>query len=152
MNARRTVLFLFVLVIAAIAMLACRNSPPVAAKPQLGWRPIDKWAGQGSTQTDSFNIESTLWRIKWDVKNGTVSAPLSDSNQAILKPAPEIGTFHVAVHSAVSGRFLMDAVQQHGAGHGIAYVTEDPRLYHLVVESNGLDWAIAVEEGVSGTP
>ena len=47
---------------------------------------------------------------------------------------------------------IADAVQQHGDGHGIAYVTEDPRLYHLVIESSGLDWTIAVQEAVVGTP
>ena len=54
------------------------------------------------------------------------------------------------VHSAVSGRPIEDAVQHNGDGHGIAYVTEDPRLYHLVIDSAGLDWSIKVEEAVVG--
>jgi hypothetical protein len=54
------------------------------------------------------------------------------------------------VHSAVSGRPLQEAVEHHGDGHGVAYVTEDPRLYHLVVDSGGVDWYIAVEEAVVG--
>jgi hypothetical protein len=56
----------------------------------------------------------------------------------------------VVVHSAVSGRPLQEAVEHHGDGRGIAYVTEDPRLYHLVINSGGLDWSIKVEEAVVG--
>jgi hypothetical protein len=44
----------------------------------------------------------------------------------------------------------MDAVKQQGNGKGVAYVTEDPRLYHLVIDSGGVDWSIAVDEAVSG--
>jgi hypothetical protein len=29
-------------------------------------------------------------------------------------------------------------------------VTEDPRLYHLVIDSDGVDWSIKVEEAVVG--
>lgn len=63
---------------------------------------------------------------------------------------PWAGSFHLVVHSAISGRPLQDAVRQQGNGHGIAYVSEDPRLYHLVIESSGLDWSVAVEEAVVG--
>ena len=43
----------------------------------------------------------------------------------------------------------MEAVQYKGNGSGTAYVAEDPRLYHLVIESSGVDWSIAVEEAVA---
>jgi hypothetical protein len=95
------------------------------------------FSGRGDSQTESFDIDSTEWRIKWQTKGAA---------------SPAAGTFHVVVHSAVSGRPLMDAVQQRGNGHGIAYVTEEPRLFHLVIESNGLDWSVAVQEAVVGTP
>ena len=102
---------------------------------QIGWRPIDSWTGRGDTQTDSFNIESTQWRIKWETKGAAPSGA---------------GSFHVVVHSAVSGRPIAEAVDHHGDGKGVAYVTEDPRLYHLVIDSSGVDWSIAVEEAVAG--
>jgi hypothetical protein len=95
------------------------------------------FSGRGDSQTESFDIDSTEWRIKWQTK-GAVSS--------------DTATFHVVVHSAVSGRPLMEAVEQRGNGHGIAYVTEEPRLFHLVIESKGLDWSVAVEEAVVGTP
>ena len=103
---------------------------------QVGWRPIVLFTGSDTTQTDSFNIESTQWRIKWKTKAQTPPAP---------------GSFMVRVHSSISGRPLMVAVEpRQGAGSGIAYVTEDPRLYHLIVESSSLDWSLQVEEAVVG--
>ena len=80
-------------------------------------------------------MDSGLWRIKWETRN---------------ENPPGKGTFKVIVHSDVSGRPLMQAVEHRGAGHGIAYVAEDPRLYFLVIESTNLDWTVAVEESVTG--
>ena len=56
----------------------------------------------------------------------------------------------MTVHSAVSGRPLVVAVDRRGNGRGVAYVNEDPRLYHLVIESRGVDWSFSVEESVVG--
>jgi hypothetical protein len=50
----------------------------------------------------------------------------------------------------VSGRPLVVAVDRRGNGRGVAYVNEDPRLYHLVIESRGVDWSFSVEESVVG--
>ena len=128
----RTV-FASVLLLAAVG---CRSKPPSETHhTQIGWRPIGKWSGRGDTQTDSFNIESTQWRIKWSTKGAS---------------APDAGKFHVVVHSAVSGRPLQEAVEHQGNGQGIAYVSEEPRLFHLVIDSSGVDWSIAVEEAVVG--
>jgi hypothetical protein len=113
----------------------CKSTPHAKPQPQIGWRPIGSWSGHGDSQTDSFNIESTQWRIKWETKGAA---------------SPGAGLFHVVVHSAVSGRPLQEAVEHHGDGRGIAYVTEDPRLYHLVINSGGVDWSIKVEEAVVG--
>jgi hypothetical protein len=125
-----------VLLLVASAAGGCQSAPhrePHAR--QIGWRPVGSWSGRGDTQTDSFNIESTEWRIKWETKGAA---------------SPSSGLFHVVVHSAVSGRPLQEAVEHRGNGGGVAYVTEDPRLYHLVIDSSGVDWSIAVEEAVVG--
>jgi hypothetical protein len=125
-----------VLLFAAVATGGCRSAPhPESKASQIGWRPIGSWSGRGDVQTESFNIESTQWRIKWETKGAA---------------SPGAGLFHVVVHSAVSGRPLLEAVEHKGDGRGIAYVTEDPRLYHLVIDSGGVDWSIAVEEAVAG--
>jgi hypothetical protein len=129
-------ILLSVLLIATIATGGCRSKPrPEAHHGQVGWRPIGKWSGRGDTQTESFNIESTQWRIKWETKGAA---------------SPGAGSFRLVVHSAVSGRPIQDAVKAEGNGRGVAYVTEDPRLYHLVIDSGGVDWSIAVEEAVVG--
>jgi hypothetical protein len=127
---------LCVLLLVVSASWGCKPTPPASATiRQIGWRPIESWMGRGDTQTDSFNIESTQWRIKWETKGAA---------------SPGAGSFHIVVHSAVSGRPIADAVNHHGDGKGVAYVTEDPRLYHLVIDSSGVDWSLAVEEAVAG--
>src|SRR5579863_1595401 len=97
-----------------IASTACTHQPQ--PEPAIGWRPVGSWSGHGNAQTDSFNIESGQWRIKWATTNE--------------HPAGA-GSFRATVHSAVSGRPFMVAVDHRGAGNGIAYVNEDPRLFDL---------------------
>jgi hypothetical protein len=117
--------------LAALACGACRTEPKAGIQQtSVGWRAVGSFAGRGDSQTESFNIESGQWRIKWST-TGT-------------------GMFQMTVHSAVSGRPLGVPVEQRGTGHGTAYVNEDPRLYHLVIESSDVDWSVAVEEAVVG--
>ena len=124
------------LMMAALMCVACRSTPkPVAKASRVVWRPIGSWTGHGNTQTDSFEMGNAEWRIKWDASHDT-------------SPHGGTGTFKVEVHSAISGRPLIYAVDHRGVGHDIEYVTEDPRLFYLVIESQHLDWSIAVEESV----
>jgi hypothetical protein len=137
-NAKLRHIVVSILLFVAGATGACRSAARSESHhTEIGWRPIASFSGRGDSQTESFDIDSTQWRIKWETK-GAVS--------------PGTGFFHVVVHSAVSGRPIMDALQHHGNGHGIVFVTEDPRLYHLVIESNALDWSVTAEEAVVGTP
>jgi hypothetical protein len=76
---------------------------------------------------------SGQWRIRWETSGLQASTA---------------GTFRVIVHSNVSGRFVEVAVEHQGAGSGLAYVSEDPRQFFLDIESSGVDWKVAVEEGV----
>ena len=124
-----------VLLLAAGAAASCGSAPQAASKTQIGWRPIDSWSGRGDTQTESFNIESTQWRIKWETKGAA-------------SPGVGASTWWCTARSA--GALIAEAVEHQGDGHGIAYVTEDPRLYHLVIDSSGVDWSIEVEEAVAG--
>ena len=119
--------------LAALLLSGCQSGTKPGADNQVvvGWRPIQSFSGHGDSQTESFNIETGQWRIKWATSN---------------ENPPGSGTFRVTVHSAVSGRPLMEVVDHKGVGHGIAVVTEDPRLYHLVIDSTGLDWTVSVEE------
>jgi hypothetical protein len=101
----------------------------------VGWRPVGSFTGRGNSQTESFNIGSGQWRIKWATTN---EQPVG------------AGTFLATVHSAVSGRPLGVPIEHRGPGHGTVYVNEDPRLYHLVIESSNVDWSVAIEEAVVG--
>ena len=60
-------------------------------------------------------------------------------------------TFRLTAQSAISGRPVKVAVDEHGAGEGIAYVNDDPRVFYMLVESSGLDWSFSVDEGFTGT-
>jgi hypothetical protein len=121
-----------------MALPGCRRQSKAEADAlAVGWLPVGAWSGRGDTQTDSFNIESGTWRIKWETRNET---------------APGKGKFRVEVHSAVSGRPLSLAVDHPGVGHDVAYVTEDPRLFDLVIQSRDVDWSITVQEAVFGQP
>jgi hypothetical protein len=126
-----------ILLVAVVVMLAsCRPQPPAPRKPpELGWRPIATWSGHGNIETDSFNIGSGQWRIKWETSH---------------EQLPGKGTFRVIVHSLVSGRYVSTPVDHQGVSSGIAYVAEDPRQFFLVIESTGIDWNVSVEEGVIG--
>lgn len=70
-------------------------------------------------------------RITWRTGNGPPAAP-----------------FTLTMHSAISGRPLQVMVEQHGPGEGVAYLTEDPRVFFVVVESADIDWTFAVEEPI----
>jgi hypothetical protein len=126
-----------ILLVACVVMMsACQSAPETAPKPAvMGWSPVASWSGHANYQTDSFNIGTGQWRIKWEADAAQTSANAS---------------FRVTVHSSISGRFVTLAVDHQGAGSGIAYVSEDPREFFLVVESSGVDWNVAVEEGAVG--
>ena len=118
----------------AIYAVSCAK-PPQKHNVAVGWRAVVSFEGSGPSQTESFNIDSGEWRIKWSARSRKSSEP------EMLK---------ITVHSAVSGRPLMVAVNRRGAGHDVAYVNEDPRLYHLVIDSTGVDWSLKIEEAVAG--
>jgi hypothetical protein len=124
------------LVCVCLVCAGCRSEPkPGARQTLVGWRPIASFSGHGNSQTESFNIESGQWRIKWATTNE--------------QPAGA-GTFLATVHSEVSGRPLGVPIEHRGTGHGTAYVNEDPRLYRLEIESSSVDWSVSVEESVVG--
>lgn len=129
---------LLILLLCAMLVFGCRKlEKPAANKTVMAWRPVASWSGTADYQTDSFDIGTGQWRIKW---------------QTADQPSQKEKLFRVMVHSSVSGRFVMVAVDHSGAGSGIGYVAEDPREFFLVVESKGLDWKLNVEEGSEAEP
>jgi hypothetical protein len=130
-------------VVAALAVLvavSCRSpSKPPAAHAQtpqvVTWQKLGSWSGHGSLQTESFTSDTGSLRVQWETRRAT---------------DPQRGTFRLTFHSAISGRPLAEAVDQHGAGRDIAYVPADPHVFYAVVDSADLDWTFTVEEGIVG--
>ena len=129
---RRAVL----LVAIGLLLASCGRDAPHANIPTVVWRKLGSWSGRGPMQTEPFISDTGSLRLQWDTRNET---------------APGRGIFRVTVHSDVSGRSLVLAVDARGVGHDTAYVTEDPRSFFLSVESANLDWTLTAEEGVAAT-
>jgi hypothetical protein len=119
-----------------LASSACRDEPELITRQTVVWRPLGSWSGEGNGQTGSFTSDTGSLRVRWETSN---------------EEAPDTGTFRLTLHSAISGRPLLPAADHRGVGEGTAYLEEDPRVFYLVVESDRLDWTVAVDEGIPAT-
>jgi hypothetical protein len=140
LNRRLTFLrpFVALLVVFAVSASGCRRQDVAAARgaPQMIWRTLGTWSGRGNRQTESFTSDSGALRVKWET--------------AAAAGAPPPGTFLLTAHSAISGRVLQQVVEVRGASSGVDYVSQDPHVFYMSVESAGLDWTFSVEEGFAG--
>ena len=125
-----------VLISLALIHLSCSDAAPPARTAAVVWRPLGSWSGRGPMQTDPFISDTGSLRLRWETTN---------------EAAPGTGSFRVTVHSDVSGRPLILAVEARGVGRDTAYVIEDPRSFFLAVESANVDWTVAADEGVAAT-
>ena len=144
---RHHTLILAILAAATLSVLsgACRRADPPAPPPQqvVAWRSVGSWSGRGNRQTESFTSASGALRVQW---KATAS---KDAANNAKRAGP--GVFRVTAHSAISGRLLEQVVDQSGPGSGTSYANQDPHVFYLMVEAEGLDWTIAVEEAIAGT-
>ena len=126
------------LVAAGVVLLhaSCGGDAPSARTPAVVWRKLGSWSGRGSMQTEPFISDTGSLRLHWETRN---------------EAAPGTGVFRVTVHSDVSGRALVLAVDARGVGRDTTYVSEDPRSFFLAVESASLDWTVAAEEAIAAT-
>ena len=108
-----------------------RQGPP--STPIVQWHSLGSWSGRGNAQTASFPSVTGSMRVQWQTGHSSPDRP---------------GKFRLTVHSAVSGRPLLVAVDHQGAGHDLAFLHEAPRTFYGVVESSDLDWSFIVEEAV----
>ena len=120
----------------ALLTASCREDQTRARRPTVVWRKLGTWSGHGSMQTDPFISDTGSLRLRWETSR---------------EAAPGTGTFRVTLHSDVSGRPLLVAVDARGVGRDTTYVTEDPRPFFLAVESTNLDWTIEADEAVAAT-
>lgn len=117
---------------------ACRSRAEPLEKPaqqKVVWRQLGSWSGHGDRQTESFTSDTGTLRVKWQ------TTPIPNAN--VKDPR-----FRLDAHSAISGRLLQPVAEQAGPGTGTGYVTQDPHVFYMVVESTGLDWTFTVEEGI----
>ena len=126
-------------VLAAIPLVyACeggsRHAPP--SRQLVQWRSLGSWSGRGNAQTGSFPGVTGSMRVQWRTDHDSPG---------------HAGAFRLTIHSAISGRPLLLAVDHRGAGHDISYMNESPRTFYGVVESADLDWFFTVEEAVQFT-
>ncbi len=119
--------------IALFCSIACHTEAPPRAQDITVWRKIGSWTGRTLLQTESFIGDTGAFRVHWRTFN---------------ESAPGAGRFRVVLHSSVSGRPLLVAVEHRGVGRDISYVNEDPREFFIVVESQHLEWSVTVEEAV----
>ncbi len=123
-----------VCLVAALSGAACQSTPPSPPVAQvIAWKTVGSWSGHGNAQLETFPIERWDWRIKWETSN---------------EQPPASGTLHVTVHSADSGRLIVDAIDVQGVGHETIDISEQPHRFYLAVESKNVDWQLAVEEPV----
>jgi len=128
--------WIFALLGVALLTASCREDRTRARTPTVVWRKLGTWSGHGSMQTDPFISDTGSLRLRWETNR---------------EAAAGTGTFRVTLHSDVSGRSLLVAVDTRGVGRDTTYVTEDPRPFFLAVESANVDWTIEAAEAVAAT-
>src|SRR5262245_6427244 len=133
---RRTARAAIFLALALVAASCSAPPPPKPAPEQVvAWKRLGEWSGRGNAQTESFLGLTGALRVHWRTKNETPAGG---------------GNLRLVLQSAISGRDLSETVNQTGPGEGTVYVAEDPRVFHMLVESADLDWSFTVEEAVFG--
>ena len=131
-----TLLALVVVVVTIAAFEGCKARTPPAEETTTVWQRRGAWTGHGLVQTEPFISTTGLLRLIWETRGASKNKD---------------GSFRITVHSDVSGRPLMVAVDRHAPGKDVTYVTEDPRTFFLLIESEGFDWSVEVAEGLPAT-
>ena len=122
---------------ASSLIAACGAPPPKPPKEEVvAWKKLGSWSGRGNAQTESFVGLTGSLRFHW---------------QTTHEDPKGKGRFKLILQSAISGRALQELVDEEGPGEGTAYAADDPRVFHIVVESANLDWSFTVEEAIFGT-
>ena len=111
-------------------------APPKPTQPAVIWQHAGSWSGRGNLETNSFPASGGYLRFTWETSNET---------------KPGEGRFRLILGSSISGRQIQVVVDSKGAGHDVAYVSEEARTFYVKVESANEDWKVTVDEGFNAT-
>jgi hypothetical protein len=128
--------FIALIVICCAAGCGRDAAPQPATREVVIWNPIGKWSGSGDMQTSSFQSATGSFRVQWETHN----------ERSVEKG----GRFRLTLHSAISGRPLVEVVDKRGVGSDLEFVHEDPRTFYMSVDSVNVDWSFSVEERMVG--
>jgi len=128
-------LLVLALALTVVGCTTAAETPDVTREASIAWHELGTWSGRGHRQTESYTSDASAWRVSWETSNAE----------------PTGSGFVLTIHSAISGRPLEELVSHEGAGKGTAYFSEDPRVFHAVIDSTGLDWTFTIEEAVVGS-
>jgi hypothetical protein len=120
----------------AFVAAACSSKPkpqPQQAQRTIVWRTLGSWSGRGNRQTESFTSDTGTLRVRWE---------------ATALPGRASPSFSLEAHSAISGRLLQTVVDKGGPGSGTGYVQQDPHVFYMVVDADGVGWQFTVEEAI----
>jgi hypothetical protein len=125
----------FVLFVSSVFTVAGCGTAPARAEEATGseivWRAVGAWSGDGSRQTESFDVTTGALRLQWETRaTGAGGDP----------------SFKVWLYSAISGRPLQLVADHAGTGSGTANFADDPRVSYLVVESEHTAWSMRLAE------
>jgi hypothetical protein len=121
-----------IVVAACLVLTGCQSERASGSNPAVvSWRQVGAWSGRGDKQTESFTSDTGGFRVRWQTRDET---------------GP--GRLKVVFRSGDSGREIIDALDERGVGHGTTYVGDRPRWYFLTIESENVDWSVAVDEPV----
>ncbi|MGE0362512.1 MAG: hypothetical protein AB7H93_06245 [Vicinamibacterales bacterium] len=115
----------------------CRDAaaPGTRAAPsEAVWRAVGTWSGRGDRQTDSFDVTTGALKLRWQARETT----------------PGAGRLRVSLHSAISGRPLQTILDVRGGGDAAVFAEDEPRVSYLVIESDGVEWALDLHEASAG--
>jgi hypothetical protein len=125
-------------VLSSLVLFVSCSTPPARAEQApaaaVVWRPLGSWSGDGSRQTESFEVSTGALRLQWETR---ASSPAGT------------GRFRVWLYSAISGRPLQLFVDHTGNGSGTAHAADDPRTSYLVIESEQVAWTASLDESVT---
>jgi hypothetical protein len=130
----RRLRILFLILVWTVGAVACTGeAPPPHSEQLLAWEPVGSWSGEANVQTESWTSTTGTFRFTWEAHD----------------TGAEPGHLNIMLHSAVSGRPLVQAVDHTGNGKATIFVNEDPREFYVVVAAERTRWALKVDEGIS---